>query len=79
MTTTEGTWRTHAACANHAPDLWDGGDGPDGLEAIRICFSECTVRRTCLLHALECNISDGIWGGLTPTVRAAMKRRGSVA
>jgi hypothetical protein len=41
--------------------------------AKRVCDS-CHVKEQCLEYALEHNISDGIWGGLTKQERKRLRR-----
>ncbi len=41
----------------------------------RVLCAGCRVREPCLTYALEHRIGDGVWGGLSPTRRAALARR----
>ncbi|MGH9082075.1 MAG: WhiB family transcriptional regulator [Acidimicrobiales bacterium] len=74
-----GRWRDRAACHGIGPDLFFplGERAEDAArqvaEARSIC-AECSVRLHCLTYALVANPEDGIWGGLAPTERAAMRR-----
>lgn len=73
----------------HDPALWhpedaEGrGGGRNGAvarianqEAKHIC-GLCPVRNACLAQALENNEQHGIWGGLDPDERAALKTGGA--
>lgn len=42
--------------------------------AKRVC-SACIVREDCLNYALERNIKDGLWGGMTKAERRREQRR----
>lgn len=72
-------WRARGdgACTEHDPDLWFATERSYDAEiAAAICVDECTVRETCLAHALERNERHGIWGGLNAQERQRLKRRG---
>lgn len=63
-----------AACAEVDPELWfpERGGGPAG-DAKAIC-RRCPVQRDCLDWALDVNEEFGIWGGLSPSERAELRR-----
>lgn len=71
-------FRHFAACRDEHPELMFpvGNDGP-ALAQIRqaktVCTS-CPVTAQCLQWALEHGQDRGIWGGLTPDERRALKR-----
>ena len=44
------------------------------LEAKRTC-RECPVESKCLAYAIEAKIEHGIWGGMTPKERRALRKR----
>ncbi len=44
-------------------------------EAGRLC-SGCPVRTSCLSTALRNDEPSGVWGGTSPSMRRAIKRRG---
>ena len=72
-------WSRDASCAQTGPDdfLWFGDrDSTSYTDARRICHS-CPVRRECLVDALERDDKWGMYGGLTPRQRQALKRRGA--
>ena len=43
------------------------------MEAQEFCRS-CSVKKDCLNYALDNNLNDGIWGGLTYRKRLLLKR-----
>lgn len=71
-------WHDNALCAQTDPDMFypDKGQGPG--PAREVCMA-CHVRPSCLEHALDNGESQGIWGGMTPKERAAVKRRRGAA
>lgn len=68
------SWHPHGAC--HGMDLEDAEavffpgprDHADIAEAKELC-GWCPVRRECLNHALENDLKEGVWGGLTEAER----------
>jgi WhiB family transcriptional regulator, redox-sensing transcriptional regulator len=78
-------FRHSAACRDEDPELFFavGTAGPALVqiaEAKAVC-ARCPVVAPCLAWALATGQDDGIWGGLTPDERRALKtsRRGQVA
>lgn len=72
-------WRYTAACRKEDPEMFfpTGNTGPALLqieEAKTIC-RRCPSRPACLQHALDQNIGDGIYGGLTEDERRLQIRR----
>lgn len=72
------TWRNDANCRNEDPELFfpKGYEGPWQLvieQAKTIC-RHCPAVDACLRFALDNNIGHGIYGGLTDTERASLKR-----
>ena len=69
-------WMQEAACRGQGFDTWFPSDdvGEQADAARRVCAA-CPVRHECLDYALEWSIRHGLWGGLTPKERAALKRR----
>lgn len=74
-------WHKSGACWGYGPDLWFGPETQTYAErnereaaAKRICGT-CTVRLTCLNHAIDEDIEHGIWGGLTPSERRRSENR----
>jgi WhiB family redox-sensing transcriptional regulator len=68
-------WRAYAACAEMDGDLFF----PEYMdpnthtnEAKRVCQT-CPVQIHCLRYALDNNIGEGIWGGLTPGARKRLR------
>lgn len=66
-------WRGEAACRGMNPALFF----PDSISATRkikaVCES-CPVTEPCLVYALKYKERDGIWGGLTPRQRRAIRK-----
>jgi hypothetical protein len=64
-------WAAHGACRWH-PEI-DFFGKPWKLSAAQaVCFS-CPVREECLAYAMEWEEPDGVWGGLTPAQRRALR------
>lgn len=62
-------WFVDAACQGNStaiffPELGLGRPQRREARAKRIC-ARCSVRKQCLTYALDNNIEDGIFGGLT--------------
>jgi WhiB family redox-sensing transcriptional regulator len=75
-----GPWLAGAACAGSGPSLWFAAeDTPEGAEKARLATAVCAacpVRAQCLDYALEIGeITEGIWGGMTPAERQAEQLR----
>lgn len=72
-------WRADALCVTPAykgqADLWfpNPTDVQDETEAKRVCAA-CPVAAACLAFALNNNVGDGIYGGLTFEERAVYRR-----
>ena len=69
-------WMQKAACRGQGFDAWFSADevGEEADAARRVCAG-CPVRLECLDYALGWSIRHGLWGGLSPKERAALKRR----
>lgn len=69
-------WHSKALCVEIPGDLWfaDSTHTAENKRAKQIC-KECPVRVECLEDALKGNIQFGVWGGLTPLERRALKRK----
>lgn len=71
-------WVVDAACRGTDPDIFFPEAGKDFLKkfdkAQQIC-SICPVQADCLEYALDNNLHEGIWGGLSGNQRIAIKRR----
>lgn len=74
-----GRWEDRAACRGQDPELfWPvDSDRWGAVWAKKVCRS-CDVREECLQTALDEGHTEGIWGGLAPTERQALNRRGGV-
>ena len=75
-------WESRAECSNplRDPDDWHANEGtPDGRRqveaALRVCNKVCTVRDQCLAYALDNDIEESIWGGMTSRERKRLARR----
>lgn len=70
------TWRSHAACSGIDPQIFYpvSDDDADAIEAKRVC-GVCSVRESCLEHALALREKDGIWGGMTERERRRIIRQ----
>jgi WhiB family redox-sensing transcriptional regulator len=72
-------WRDVAACRQPGLDpetffVPDKGNQPDWTDARSIC-AWCPSVEPCLVYALDNDLRDGMWGGLTPDERASVKAR----
>ena len=59
-------WRSKAACQGLDPEIFYPLDDEDADEAKAVCAT-CTVRESCLEHALGYREKEGVWGGATGT------------
>lgn len=46
---------------------------PDYLPALKLC-ANCPVQLDCLQYAIDNNLTDGVWGGMTPPQREAHRK-----
>lgn len=73
-------WMERAACADFDADLWTASDNSDRriVSALRVC-NACPVLAECRAHALDSwdlgMDGTGIWGGLLPHERRAIRRQ----
>lgn len=72
-------WRDNAACLEEKPELFfpKGYEGPWQsviADAKAVC-RRCPSKDACLEFALDENIGDGIFGGLTEKERAGLRRQ----
>jgi WhiB family transcriptional regulator, redox-sensing transcriptional regulator len=70
------SWRRHAACRGLDVEVFypDTEDEADAAEAKAVC-GQCTVRETCLEHALAHREREGVWGGTTERERRRIVRQ----
>lgn len=66
-------WMDSANCATTDPELFLIKKGGTAVPAKRICRM-CPVVAECLQYALDNDIREGIYGGLSPTERRALRR-----
>ncbi|QBP31739.1 WhiB family transcription factor [Mycobacterium phage Piper2020] len=66
-------WRQSAVCAQTDPELFFPATGESATPARTMC-KRCEVQAECLQRALDDDEQFGIWGGLTPQQRRALKR-----
>lgn len=64
-------WMGGALCAETDPDMFFPEKGGNTRPPKAVCAA-CPVREQCLAYALRENITDGIWGGLSPRERRAL-------
>lgn len=70
-------WMRYALCTQVDPDLFfpeRGGDMGRVADAKAVCEA-CDVRAQCLAYAMRRGEDEGIWGGLAPRQRLALRRR----
>lgn len=74
----------HTIC-QQAPAIWDGETNDDVRVAKRGCNGQrkgagqseippCPIRNLCLQTAMKIGASHGVWGGLAPHERRALRR-----
>lgn len=69
-------WRNYARCRGADVNLFHAEEKHWAIYSqtkAEYC-SLCSVQVECLLYALENDIPEGIWGGLTPGDRKLLKR-----
>lgn len=74
MFTQQPTWRNRGACQGLDPAIFFPDSEEDADEAKSIC-DECSVRISCLEHALISREKDGVWGGATEKERRRLIRQ----
>jgi WhiB family redox-sensing transcriptional regulator len=67
-------WRSKAACQGLDPEIFYPLDDEDAGEAKAVCAT-CTVRESCLEHALGYREKEGIWGGASERERRRIIRQ----
>jgi WhiB family transcriptional regulator, redox-sensing transcriptional regulator len=67
-------WMRDAACREHPEVNFHPGHGESPEPARAVC-SRCMVRNECLQFALDDDERYGVWGGLSPPERRAVKRQ----
>lgn len=71
------TWAERAACAGMDPDLWFPRDDADRYRGsyarARAVCTGCDVQAECLALAVRHGIEHGMWGGLAPNERHALR------
>lgn len=65
-------WMAEALCAQTDPEAFFPEKGGSTRDAKALC-AECPVRVQCLAFALANDEHYGIWGGLAPKARRALK------
>lgn len=67
-------WRSKGACQGLDPAIFFPDSEESSFEAKSIC-ALCSVRLSCLEHALAYREKDGIWGGTTDKERRRIIRQ----
>jgi WhiB family transcriptional regulator, redox-sensing transcriptional regulator len=67
------TWHRLASCRTAGVDMFDT-TRPGIAAALQVC-GRCEARADCLADALERDERYGIWGGMDPAARRALKKR----
>jgi WhiB family redox-sensing transcriptional regulator len=65
-------WMDNAPCASADPEAFFPAHGESAHPARRVCAG-CPLQLPCLRYALQENIRDGVWGGLTPKQRRKLE------
>lgn len=66
-------WTELALCAEVDFDIFFPEQGETCQAPKRICGS-CPVAEPCRAYALKHEIQDGVWGGMSPRERRALRR-----
>lgn len=66
-------WQKQAVCLDQKVDLFFPERGANTQEAKKICAA-CIVRSECLEYALENNIKEGVFGGMSTRDRRRIAR-----
>ena len=61
-------WRSRSACLTEDPELFFGGS-PADIGAAKAACARCPVRDACLDLALDLDLRDGVFGGLSEAER----------
>jgi len=74
-----GRWRQRAACRGMGPEpFFPRGEAEEEaahqVAAAKSVCAGCHVRLHCLTYALAAHVDHGVWGGLTPSERAGLRR-----
>lgn len=67
------TWKSRRQCRGMEPNFFFPHDSKDVEIAKEYCQG-CPVINECLEYALENNIKDGVWGGMSESDRRRLKR-----
>jgi len=67
-------WAARALCVGADPEAFFPAGDDAAAEARDICAA-CPVRGQCLAYAITADEAFGIWGGLDPRQRHALRRR----
>jgi WhiB family redox-sensing transcriptional regulator len=71
-------WRSLGACLTADPDLFfpisSIGPGKAQTARAKVICRTCRVQQQCLSFALETDQAYGVWGGVDPQERRALRR-----
>lgn len=72
-----GSWQDRAACLGHSPDLFfpERADATVQIRKAKKICATCPVTAECLAMALANDEKFGVFGGLTPGERGAVRIR----
>lgn len=69
------SWMQDARCAEFDdPDLFFSNRSEDIMVVRKVC-EKCPVRFACAEYAIENQIEDGVWGGLSESDRAFIRKQ----
>ncbi len=69
------SWRDQAACRGLDPEVFYPQEDDDDAEVAKEVCGLCTVRTSCLEHALSSREKEGVWGGATERERRRIIRQ----
>lgn len=72
--TQEHQWRENANCLDADPEIFFPIAGGNGLDAKKVC-ARCAVLDECLQYALQYQVEEGVWGGVSAVERERMRKR----
>lgn len=67
-------WMDSAPCASADPEAFFPAHGESSTTARRVCAG-CPLQLPCLRYAIDNNIREGIWGGLTGIQRTRLTKK----
>jgi len=67
-------WMEQAHCKDRTDIEFFPELGSNGTQAKKFC-RPCPVKSECLQYAIDNNLNDGVWGGMSAIERRTLKRK----